>query len=86
MNVRRLMIDRVLDSGRRMMDEYHGERAAGEAEGSSRSRIAANIVQQLSTVDDQWSKLCHRSEEWQINVDDSLRVSTSLYSYEKTII
>jgi hypothetical protein len=73
-NVRRLMVDRVLDSGRRMMDEYHGERAAGEAEGSSRSRIAANIDGQLNTVDDQWSKLSHRSEEWQINVDENLRV------------
>lgn len=74
LNVRRLVVDRVLDSGRHMMDEYHGERAAGEAEGSSRSRIAGNIDRQLRNVDDQWSRLCQRSDDWQKNVDESLRV------------
>lgn len=61
-----------------MMDEYHGERAAGEAEGSSRSRIAGNIDKQLRNVDEQWSRLCQRSEDWQKNVDESLKV---IYSH-----
>ena len=73
--MRRLVVDRALESSRRLVNEYEEERTAEEAKGTSRARIAQNLSRQVETVNDRWSKLCQSSEEWQRRIDDKLRVS-----------
>ncbi|XP_048577310.1 dystrophin isoform X2 [Nematostella vectensis] len=72
-NVRRLVVDRALDSGRRFMDDYRAERTADTEDTTPRGRVAGNLQHQLEVVSDRWSALCQRSEEWQKQVDEALR-------------
>lgn len=68
-------MDRALDSGQRVMEEYETDRSADEPKDSPRSRIAQNLKRQIDTVSERWSMLCQRSEEWQKWIDEVLRVS-----------
>lgn len=83
LNVRRLVVDRALDSGRRVMEEYETDRSADEPKDSPRSRIAQNLKRQIDTVSERWSMLCQRSEDWQQWIDEVLRVSPCLNSKDK---
>ena len=69
------MVDRALDSGRRVMEEYEAERSLDEPKDSPRARIAQNLKRQIDTVSERWSMLSHRSEDWQQWIDEVLRVS-----------
>ena len=68
------MVDRALDSGRRVLEEYETDRAADEPKDSPRARIAQNLKRQIDTVSERWSMLCQRSEDWQHWIDEVLRV------------
>lgn len=74
--MRRLVVDRALDDGRRVLEEYETDRAADEPKDSPRARIAQNLKRQIDTVSERWSMLCRRSEDWQHWIDEVLRVST----------
>lgn len=73
LNVRRLVVDRALDSARRVMDEYEAERSPEQPKDSPRARIAQNLKRQIDTVSERWSMLSHRSEDWQQWIDEVLR-------------
>ena len=75
LNVRRLVVDRAVDSGRRLIEEYEAERSADEPRDSPRARIAQNLKRQIDTVSERWSMLSQRSEDWQQWIDEVLRVS-----------
>ena len=68
-------MDRALDSGRRVLEEYETDRSADEPKDSPRSRIAQNLKRQIDTVSERWSMLCQRSDDWQQWIDEVLRVS-----------
>ena len=69
------MVDRALDSGQRVMEDYEAEKSADEPKDSPRARIAQNLKRQIDTVSERWSMLSHRSEDWQQWIDEVLRVS-----------
>ena len=71
-------MDRALDSGQRVMEEYEAEKSADEPKDSPRARIAQNLKRQIDTVSERWSMLSHRSEDWQQWIDEVLRVSASV--------
>ena len=71
-------MDRALDSGQRVMEEYETDRSADEPRDSPRARIAQNLKRQIDTVSERWAMLCQRSEDWQQWIDEVLRVSVSL--------
>lgn len=73
LNVRRLVVDRALDDGRRVLEEYETDRASDEPKDSPRARIAQNLKRQIDTVSERWSMLCRRSEDWQHWIDEVLR-------------
>lgn len=68
-------MDRAVDSGRRLIEEYEAERSADEPRDSPRARIAQNLKRQIDTVSERWSMLSQRSEDWQQWIDEVLRVS-----------
>jgi len=68
-------VDRAVDSGRRLIEEYEAERSADEPRDSPRARIAQNLKRQIDTVSERWSMLSQRSEDWQQWIDEVLRVS-----------
>ena len=74
-------MDRALDSGRRVMEEYETDRSANEPKDSPRSRIAQNLKRQIDTVSERWSMLCQRSEDWQQWIDEVLRVSVQCFLF-----
>ena len=67
-------MDRALDSGQRVMEEYETGKSADEPKDSPRARIAQNLKRQIDTVSERWSMLRHRSEDWQQWIDEVLRV------------
>ncbi|XP_015765650.1 PREDICTED: dystrophin-like isoform X3 [Acropora digitifera] len=73
LNVRRLVVDRALESSGRLMEEYEAAKTPGESKDSLRARIAQNLKRQIDTVSDRWSMLSQRSEDWQLWVDEVLR-------------
>ena len=60
------------------MEEYETEGSPEESKESPRARIAQNLKRQIDTVDERWTMLCQRSEEWQQWIDEVLRVSELL--------
>lgn len=72
------MVDRALESSGRVMEEYEAARTPGEPKDSLRARIAQNLKRQIDTVSDRWSMLSHRSEDWQLWIDEVLRVCVSI--------
>ena len=72
LNVRRLMVDKALDSGKRCLEEFEAERSG---ENASKQRIATSLQRQIDVASERWLKLCSKSEEWQKRVDDAFRVS-----------
>ena len=79
-------MDRALDSGRRVLEEYETDRSADEPKDSPRSRIAQNLKRQIDSVSERWSMLCQRSDDWQQWIDEVLRVSPCLNSKIKTTV
>ena len=78
-------MDRALDSGRRVMEEYENDRTADEPKDSPRSRIAQNLKRQIDTVSERWSMLCQRSDDWQQWIDEVLRVSRCFYKQQSQL-
>lgn len=72
------MVDRALESSGRLMEEYEAAKTPGESKDSLRARIAQNLKRQIDTVSDRWSMLSQRSEDWQLWVDEVLRVCISI--------
>ena len=60
------------------MEEYEAAKTPGESKDSLRARIAQNLKRQIDTVSDRWSMLSQRSEDWQLWVDEVLRVCISI--------
>lgn len=77
LNVRRLMVDKSLDQGKRCLEELTAERSG---ESPSKQRVATSLQRQFDIVSDRWLNLCTKSEEWQKRLDEALRVSVT-YSF-----
>lgn len=73
LNVRRLVVDRALDSGQRVLQEYEADRTSDESKDSTRARIAQNLKRQIDTLSDRWAMLSQRSEDWRLLIDEVLQ-------------